>query len=154
MCVHCCFVCHPMSNAVEEICDGLTKEIIKNGDGATFPTVGQSLMAHYTGTLPATGVVFDSSRGEYADTRDGITVMKKKKPLTFVLGNGSVIKGWEKGIATMSLGEQATLSIRSDLAYGDKEVSCGENTIVPHSDLVFEITLLAIDKQYAHRSLW
>ena len=93
MFVHFFLVCRPMSNTPEEMCDGPTKEIIKKGDGATFSTVGQSLMDHCTGTLLATGVVFDSSRGEYADIRDGITVMKKKKLLTFVLGNGSVNQG-------------------------------------------------------------
>lgn len=38
--------------------------------------------------LAADGSTFDTSRGEWADTCNGITVLKKKKPFTFVLGQG------------------------------------------------------------------
>jgi FKBP-type peptidyl-prolyl cis-trans isomerase len=41
---------------------------------------GQVVVAHYVGTL-ADGTVFDSSRD-------------RKKELTFMIGIGSVIKGW------------------------------------------------------------
>ncbi|KAF2423474.1 peptidyl-prolyl cis-trans isomerase [Tothia fuscella] len=49
---------------------------------------------------------FDTSvgRGEF-DTKIGI---------------GRVIRGWDEGIVTMSLGEKATLVISSDYAYGSR----------------------------------
>eukprot|EP00667_Euglena_gracilis_P024571 EG_transcript_28360 len=140
--------------AAQTITDGLMKDIVTPGDGATFPTAGETVMVHYTGTLAADGSTFDTSRGEWADTCNGITVLKKKKPFTFVLGQGAVIAGWDQGIPTMSLGEQARFHIRADLAYGEKAVTCGGATISPGSDLIFDIVLLAVGKHYAHRSLW
>jgi FKBP-type peptidyl-prolyl cis-trans isomerase len=60
---------------------------------------------HYTGTL-TDGTKFDSSvdRGE---------------PFSFTLGAGQVIKGWDKGVATMKQGEKVLLTLRHDYAYGD-----------------------------------
>ena len=40
---------------------GVEKEVIKEGDGKTFPKKGDDLQMHYTGTLAANGNKFDSS---------------------------------------------------------------------------------------------
>ena len=50
-----------------------------------------SHVAHYVGTMED-GSVFDSSR-------------ERNKEFTFVLGRGSVIKGWDIGFASMKKGE-------------------------------------------------
>lgn len=53
------------------------------------------------------GEVFDSSydRGE---------------PLSFTLGRGQVIKGWDRGLLGICEGEKRVLKIPADLAYGSK----------------------------------
>lgn len=58
-----------------------------------------NLPVHYTGTLASDGSKFDSSvdRGE---------------PFVFTLGTGSVIKGWDLGVASMKRGEKAVLTCR------------------------------------------
>jgi FKBP-type peptidyl-prolyl cis-trans isomerase len=61
---------------------GVEKEIIKEGDGATFPSQGQELVMHYTGTLED-GTVFDSS-------------VRKGRPFKFRIGIGAVIQGWDE----------------------------------------------------------
>ena len=85
---------------------GVTKEIISAGDGVHFPKQGDELAMHYTGTLAADGLKFDSS-------------IDKGKPFVFKIGIGMVIRGWDEGVATMSIGERAILTCTSDYAYGE-----------------------------------
>ncbi|KAK3607655.1 hypothetical protein CHS0354_010643 [Potamilus streckersoni] len=87
---------------------GVTKEIIKQGDGAN-PKKGQTVIVHYTGTLQ-NGKKFDSSRD-------------RGKQFEFKIGVGQVIRGWDEGVMTMKIGEQAKLTITPDFGYGDKGVS-------------------------------
>merc|ERR1712142_882040 len=67
---------------------------------------GDKLSMHYTGTLHSDGSQFDSSydRGD---------------PLSFTLGAGQVIKGWDQGLLAMCVGEKRKLVIPADLGYGD-----------------------------------
>ena len=100
------------------------------GDGVTFPERGDMCHIHYRGTLLAGGAEFDSSH-------------KRGKPFRFKLGVGDVIKGWDVGIAQMSLGEKATLLIRSDYAYGPD----GMGPIPSNADLRFECHLIEIERR-------
>ena len=107
---------------------GVEKEVQQEGDGKTFPKVGDDLTMHYTGTLTRTGVKFDSS-------------VDKGKPFIFKIGIGAVIKGWDDGVMSMSLGERAVLKVSSDYGYGEKGAGM---VIPPNADLTFEVELLAI----------
>ena len=91
---------------------------------------GDTLHMHYTGTLQD-GTEFDSSipRGE---------------PLSFTLGSGQVIKGWDQGLLAMCAGEKRKLVIPSDLGYGD---SGAGDKIPGGSVLVFEVELIKIDRK-------
>ena len=115
----------------------VASETLEPGDGVTFPNEGQSLTVHYTGTLAAGGIEFDSSR-------------TKGVPFTFVLGAGKVIKGWELGLASMSLGQRCRLAISAEAGYGkrgceDRANASGTGVVPPHADLVFDVALLDID---------
>jgi FKBP-type peptidyl-prolyl cis-trans isomerase len=74
---------------------------------------------HYTGTL-LDGTKFDSS-------------VDRDEPFSFSLGHGSVIKGWDIGVATMKKGEKALFTLRHDYAYGEKG---SPPTIPPSATLV------------------
>ena len=85
---------------------GVDIKTTKPGDGKTFPKTGQTVIAHYTGTL-TNGKKFDSSRD-------------RNKPFEFQIGKGQVIRGWDEGFAQMSVGQQATLTISPDYGYGSQ----------------------------------
>ncbi|XP_047445548.1 peptidyl-prolyl cis-trans isomerase Fkbp12-like [Mugil cephalus] len=98
---------------------------VRPGDGNTFPQKGRTVTVHYVGTL-TNGKKFDSSRD-------------RGEPFTFKLGAGEVIRGWDEGVAQMSLGQVAKLTCSPDFAYGSR----GYPPIIPaNSTLIFEVELL------------
>lgn len=84
---------------------------------------------HYTCTLPeeAGGAVVESSR------------RNRRRPLEFVVGEGQVVKGIDRGVTTMLYGERARLKITASYGYGDT----GHPPVVPpRSPLVFDLNIL------------
>jgi FK506-binding protein 1 len=57
-----------------------------------------------------------------------------------------VIRGWDEGVMKLSLGQKARLDITSDFGYGP---SGAGGVIPPNADLIFEVTLLAINSDAA-----
>lgn len=64
---------------------------------------GDRVKVHYTGTLN-NGQIFDSS--------------KSREPLTFTLGSGMVIPGFDAAVTGLEPGESVTATIPVDKAYG------------------------------------
>lgn len=98
----------------------------RSGTGARAES-GKKVSVHYTGKL-LDGTKFDSS-------------VDRGQPFEFSLGIGQVIKGWDEGVALMSVGEKGFLLIPSRLGYGTKGAG---GTIGPNSILVFEVELLDV----------
>lgn len=96
------------------------------GEGP-HPTIGQEIVVHYEGSL-LDGTVFDST-------------YKKKTPLSFRVGLGKVIPGWDEAFINMRKGEKRTIIVPHWLAYG---VNGREPKIPPRATLVFEIELVDI----------
>eukprot|EP01071_Lankesteria_metandrocarpae_P008134 Lankesteria_metandrocarpae@DN4879_c0_g2_i1.p1 len=107
-----------------EIINGLTKTILEEGTGDK-PENGHEVSLHYVGTLED-GTEFDSSRS-------------RNSPFEFVLGQGSVIKGMDLGVASMRVGEKAVLKISPENGYGDAAMG----KIPAGSTLIFELELLS-----------
>lgn len=105
---------------------GLTYETLKAGAGDQAKS-GRVAVVHYVGTL-VDGTKFDSSR-------------EKGRPFPVQLGSGSVIPGWEEGLAGMKVGEVRKLTIPSNLAYGDQG---SPPVIPPKATLVFEVELMEV----------
>ena len=83
---------------------GLYYKITKEGSGS-FPKTGAKVSVHYEGKL-TDGRVFDSS-------------FQRDDPISFSVGIGQVIKGWDEGIVGMAVGGRRTLTIPPALAYGE-----------------------------------
>jgi len=112
----------------KDLPEGVDKEIVKEAESTNWrrPKSGDELTLHYVGTLPD-GTQFDSSRD-------------RGEPITFTLGQGQVIKGWEHAIATMRKGEIAKLTIKPEFAYGE---AGNPPTIPANSTLIFEVELIS-----------
>lgn len=105
---------------------GLKYYDLKPGTGAT-PETGQTVVVHYTGWLE-NGLQFDSS-------------VDRGQPLSFAIGTGFVIPGWDEGVATMKVGGKRQLVVPPELGYGDNGAG---GLIPPGATLIFEVELLEI----------
>ena len=61
---------------------------------------------HYTGTLPDSGEVFDSSEG--------------REPLTFLVGHKQMIPGFERELMGAKVGDKVKFTLSAEDAYGEK----------------------------------
>jgi peptidylprolyl isomerase len=84
--------------------DTLQKRDIVVGKGPVAKT-GDTVSMQYVGLTWSTSVEFDAS-------------WDRGQPLTFKLGEGGVIKGWDQGIPGMRKGGRRELTIPAELAYG------------------------------------
>ena len=103
---------------------GLEVTTIKEGGGETA-AAGDNVKVQYSGKL-ANGKVFDSG------------------DISFPLGAGHVIKGWDLGVNGMKVGEERKLVIPSSLAYGATGTPGGP--IPPNAELTFDVKLLNVQK--------
>lgn len=100
--------------------------IMENEGKGKQAVAGKSVSVHYTGKL-TDGTKFDSS-------------YDRDQPISFPLGQGQVIKGWDEGIALLKEGGKAKLIIPPYLGYGPRAVS-----IIPaNSILIFDVELVSV----------
>ena len=66
---------------------------------------GDTVQVHYTGRLDS-GEVFDSSR--------------QREPLSFTLGDGQLIPGFEAAVSGLTAGESRTVRVEPGDAYGER----------------------------------
>lgn len=87
---------------------------------------GQTITVEYVGQLYPDGKVFDES-------------WSRPEPVSFPIGSGGVIKGWDQGLVGQRVGSRVVLTIPSDLGYGKQ----GNGSDIPgNADLVFVIDIL------------
>lgn len=91
-------------------------------------TAGRQVAVHYVGVAFSTGEQFDSS-------------YDRGTPLTFPLGAGRVIPGWDNGLIGMKVGGRRRLEIPPHLAYGDRGAG---GVIKPGETLIFVCDLVGV----------
>ncbi len=85
------------------------KEIVSSGD---------TISVDYVGKLED-GTIFDSSVKEEAKKMANYSSGRTYQPLSFTVGAGQMIKGFDAGVVGMKLGEKKTLVIAPIDAYGE-----------------------------------
>ncbi len=108
----------PTKLVITDLSDG-------TGDAAK---IGDTVSVNYVGVRSADGTEFDNS-------------YDRGQPFDVVLGQNSVIQGWEEGLIGIKVGGRRQLDIPADLAYGDSPQ--GE-IIKPGDALTFVIDAVAI----------
>uniref|UniRef100_A0A672R353 peptidylprolyl isomerase n=1 Tax=Sinocyclocheilus grahami TaxID=75366 RepID=A0A672R353_SINGR len=123
---------------------GVEVETITPGDGSTFPKKGQTCVVHYVGDFfihICVNSVFFS--GSLTDGRKFDSSRDRGKPFKFKIGKQEVIRGWDEGVAQMSVGQRAKLTCTPDFAYGSK----GHPGIIPpnppHLDSGYSLFILS-----------
>lgn len=111
---------------------GLRYLVHAPGAGRATPRVGDTVTVHYAGRL-LDGTAIDSSYQGGAD-------------LSFQVGVGQVIQGWDEAILSMKRGEKRTLIIPPWLAYG---TTGRPPAIPPNATLVFDVELRDFKPQAA-----
>ncbi len=100
---------------------------ITEGEGAAAQA-GDTVSVHYVGVAWSTGEEFDSSWNRGA-------------PLSFRLGVGQVIAGWDQGVQGMKVGGRRELVIPAHLGYGDRGAG---GAIAPGETLIFVCDLVGV----------
>jgi len=110
---------------------GVKVDVLRRGEDCTKKAEdGDMLTAEFHGFLANSLDRFESSH----DTG---------KPSSFKLGHGYMIKGLERGLQNMCLGEKRRLHIPTTLAYG----KVGDNkNVPPGADLIYDVEVIHIQK--------
>lgn len=108
---------------------GLKIIMVKEMPSAPMAKNGQTVSVHYTGYLQ-NGKAFDSS-------------VERGEPISFPLGAGKVIKGWDEGISKLHVGEKARFIIPPHLGYG----AAGYPPVIPeNATLIFDVELIQLSE--------
>jgi cyclophilin family peptidyl-prolyl cis-trans isomerase len=107
---------------------GLMYRITESNPEGESPENANTVRVHYAGYL-TDGTKFDSS-------------FDRNTPISFKLGTGQVIPGWDEGISLLKTGEKAELLIPPNLAYGSRQ----RGPIPANSSLYFEVKLVEVIK--------
>jgi FKBP-type peptidyl-prolyl cis-trans isomerase FkpA len=110
-----------LAGEIKTTASGLKYIIHEEGSGDT-PKPGNNVSVHYYGVL-TDGTMFDTS-------------FKNGEPISFPIGMGRVIPGWDEGIALLKPGGKATLFIPSQLGYGEQG---SPPVIPPNAELIFYV---------------
>jgi len=119
----------PVKGMVREFDNGFKMEYMELSRNPTAKTAkgGNRVEVRYTGKLASNGKVFDQTKG--------------RATFTFRLGVGEVIKGWDRGVVGMRVGEKRRLTVPPQMGYGSSGI---RGVIPPNATLVFDVELVSI----------
>jgi FKBP-type peptidyl-prolyl cis-trans isomerase len=112
---------------------GVEARIVRKGHGRAVEA-GDVLTVHTTGWL------YDEAAADHRGEQFWSSLDTGDK-LSFTLGAGQMIRGWDEGLPGMLIGEVRELTIPPELAYG----AGGRGPIPPNATLVFEVELFSAE---------
>ena len=119
--------------------DNIHVHMLVAGDGKNFPMIGDIVRVRYV-----CSIVEGATKGKIiTSTKNGMQLLS----VEFVLGVGQVIKGFDRALPQMSIGERSKITITSEYAYGKTGYF---PHIPPDAEIMFDITLLG----YKPRPVW
>lgn len=104
---------------------GLKYAIISAGEGPAVEA-NKVITVHYSGYLE-NGTMFDSS-------------VERDEPISFVVGQGQVIPGWDEGMQLLKKGDKARFIIPPQLGYGEMALE----KIPANSTLIFDTEIVDV----------
>jgi peptidylprolyl isomerase len=105
---------------------GLKYYDLEEGEGSPAES-GEVVTVHYTGWLED-GAKFDSS-------------IDRGRPLSFSLGAGMIIPGWDEGVTGMKVGGKRQIVIPPELAYGSEGAG---GVIPPDTTIILDVEMVDI----------
>ncbi|MBD8899201.1 FKBP-type peptidyl-prolyl cis-trans isomerase [Rhodanobacter sp. DHG33] len=125
-------VATPLAWAADKIVQ-LQKTDIVVGHGSVAND-GDVVEVNYTGWL------YDADAKDHHGTEFDSSE-QNGEPISFTLGAGEVIAGWDQGIRGMHVGGKRTLVIPARLAYGSRGAG---DAVPPDATLVFDVELVGV----------
>eukprot|EP01039_Chlorochromonas_danica_P001254 gene1254-1366_t len=116
--------------------ENIHTEMIMKGDGINFPMVGDIVRVRYTVQVAGSDKILMSTKNTL-----------ERPWVEFVLGIGQVIKGFDRALPLMSVGERSKHTFSSEYGYGKDGLF---PHIPPNTTLIFDVTLL----EFRPRSTW
>lgn len=104
---------------------GIKYAIISQGEGPVVEA-GKMVTVSYSGYL-IDGTLFDSS-------------VERDEPISFVVGQGQVIPGWDEGFLLLKKGDKARFIIPPQLGYGEMQLE----KIPANSTLIFDTEIIDV----------
>ena len=108
-------------------------QVIDPGTGNLIDS-GKYVSVKYTGTS-FSGKMFDSNID---------TSFHHTEPISFVVGTGQMVKGFDESVMFMRLGTRARVYIPSMLAYGGNP---GTQLIKPYEHIMFDMTVTDVQNE-------
>jgi len=96
---------------------------VKNGD---------FIKLEYTGKIIETGDIFDTTNEELAEEKGIFSDKKTYGPISIIVGGGHVLKGMEAELEGMEAGEEKTIELAPEDAFGERDPSLMQ--LVPMSE--------------------
>jgi len=122
-------ITHYLFNMAQMIANGLVKEMLR-------PGIGMPVRQGDTVTVECTGYLHGGAK--FWSTKD-----PGQQPFSFRAATGSVIRGWDLGVLTMTKGEGSRFTLAPDMGYGPGGFPAWG--IPPNATLVFDIEVLRIN---------